>query len=237
MRVHWTIPCALLVVAAVAKASPFEATLTFQISGEELHFVGSGNGYNTPAFVTLPDGTLTGMANATIYSPVSGISVSLAPGGSGAFSGAPLAGPMPLRGVIRLKSQGGTVAVVPLNSGYDLEAFGVGGEEGVTIWTDRSLQVFFEPWTAGMATVRGAATMYTGSDARTPGGRGQITLVSPAKISYGKDLHVVLLGTLRVDFVPEPHAPLLLATGAALLCALGRRRRGEGPRGLAIRPG
>ena len=73
-------------------------------------------------------------------------------------------------------------------------------------------------------------TRYSGSDARTPGGRGQITLVSPAKIFFGSGGdNAALLGTLQVNFVPEPGAPLLLGTGAALLLSRrSPRRRGAG---------
>jgi len=226
MRVRCSVPFALLLFASAAGASPFHATLTLDFLGEQMHFVGSGNGYNTPAFVTLPGGTFTGTDFAT-FGPASTfdrITVSLVPGGPASFAGTPLAGPMPLRGVLRPKLAG-TTPVVPLNSGYDLKAFGVGGSVDVTIWYDQTLTLFFEPWSAGMATVRESNAMYTGVDARTPDGRGKITLVSPAKLSFGAGgNNAVLLGTLEIDFVPEPGAPLLVATGAALLCVLGWRR-------------
>jgi hypothetical protein len=228
MRLRRSFPCALLVLASAAGASPFQATLSISVLGAEFHFRGSGNGYNTPALVTLPGGIFTGTASATLFTthPLSAVVVTLAPGGAGVFSGAPLAGAMPQRGNLLAKNNGGTVAVVPLNSGYDLEAFGVGGTVQVDV-SDQSLIVYFGPWSAGMPTLPGGGSaMYTGGDARTPGGRGAITLVSPAKISDPGSLEIVVLGTLRVDFVPEPAAPLLLATGAALLCGLGRRRLG-----------
>ena len=197
-----------------------------------MRFTGSGNGYNTPTLVTLPGGTFTGAASHTIFTPGTRVVVDLAPGGSGSFAGSPLAGPMPLRGVLRFKSPGGTVAAVPLNSGYDLAAFGVGGSVRTPV-SDQTVRARFRPWSAGMATpprglvaVHGNVnTRYSGSDARTPEGRGQITLVSPAKISFGTE-SAVLLGTLQVNFVPEPGAPFLLGTGAALLLAIGARRRG-----------
>ena len=231
MRVRCSVPFVLLLLASAAGGSPFHATLTVDFLGEQMHFVGSGNGYNTQAFVTLPGGTFTGTAFASFAAAYTfdRVTVSLAPGGPASFAGTPLAGPMPLRGLLRAKAGGGTAAVVPLNSGYDLKAFGVGGSVDVTIWYDQTLTLVFEPWSAGVATVRNSNAMYTGVDARTPDGRGKITLVSPAKLSLGPGgNNAVLLGTLESDFVPEPAAPLLLVTGAALLVGLGRRRAGTG---------
>ena len=228
MLLRWTILCALLLCASAADASPFEATLSLDVLGAQLRFVASGNAFNTPAHVTLPGSGFTGTEDHPVdkFSPSAQVVVSLAPEGPGSFNGAPLAGPMPLRGLVRFETTKTTVIQVPLNSGYDFKAFGVGGTLTYTFSKPPmsvNAKARFQPWSAGMATVPKSNAMYTGSDARTPGGRGQITLVSPAKISFGGE-SVVLLGTLRVNFVPEPAAPLLLATGAALLCVLGRRR-------------
>jgi hypothetical protein len=239
MRLRWILPCAFLLLAQPASASPFVATLSILVLGGQLLFTGSGNGFNTQASVTLPGGTFSGTQSA----PIPGASASamaiakLAPIGPGAFSGTPLEGPMPVRGVLRLESKIGGYADLPLNSGYDLKAFGVGGVLTYTFPKPPiggPLKLYFAPWVAGPATLpKGGGTytgptMFTGSDARTPGGMGQITFVSPSKIVVDTDA-TAMLGVLVVEFVPEPGAPLLLGTGAALLCAFGARR-GAKPR-------
>jgi hypothetical protein len=229
MRVRWILPCAFLLLAQAAGASPFVATLSILVLGGQLSFTGSGNGFNTLASVTLPGGTFSG----TVSGPIKGGSVSamavvkLAPNGPGAFAGTPLAGPMPIRGSLRLESKIGGYVDLALNSGYDVKAFGVGGVLTYSFPKPPiggPLKLYFAPWGAGVVTVPGMGGMYTGSDERTPGGMGQITLVTPAKIVVEKN-STIMLGVLVVEFVPEPGAPLLLATGAALLWALGARRR------------
>jgi len=68
--------------------------------------------------------------------------------------------------------------------------------------------------------------MYTGTDSRTPGGLGQVTLVSPTKVILHADLSYqeMILGSLSMSFVPEPGTLLLLGPGVACLAFLGRRR-------------
>jgi hypothetical protein len=81
-------------------------------------------------------------------------------------------------------------------------------------------------WTTGNVTVTGmGAVQAVGSDARTPGGLGQITLVTPIRIEGG--LHPSPLAgfaTLSLAFVPEPGTLVLTGAGALCLAALGRRR-------------
>jgi hypothetical protein len=70
-------------------------------------------------------------------------------------------------------------------------------------------------------------TSAVGSDARTPGGLGQLTLVSPIRIRTnipGSDALLVVFGMLTLNFVPEPGTLVLLGAGAAALGFLGRAR-------------
>ena len=82
----------------------------------------------------------------------------------------------------------------------------------------------------GQVAYNGTA-MYTGTDSRTPGGLGQITLVSPTKVQHivagspGGLGAFVLLGTLTLNFVPEPGTLMLLGAGAVGLGLVGRTRR------------
>jgi hypothetical protein len=72
------------------------------------------------------------------------------------------------------------------------------------------------------------AVTTTGTDQRTPAGLGYVTLVSPTRI--GNPPGMVMPARLRLHFVPEPAAPLLLGAGAALLAAHGWHRRARGTR-------
>jgi len=124
------------------------------------------------------------------------------------------------------------------------------------------LKAFHTPWTEGMKTVTGlmytyfyhapfgklasmnisyiyenATARYTGTDSRTPGGLGQLTLVSPTKVVTtvtGALETFMVTGTLTLSFVPEPGTLLLLGSGIAGLAMLGRRRMGR--QGSATRP-
>jgi hypothetical protein len=132
---------------------------------------------------------------------------------------------------------------------------GVGGSVLIVVGPGVYLNVFNTDWTEGMKTVTGlmytyvyhvpagkaasmtigypylnGTAMYTGTDSRTPGGLGQVTLVSPTKVVTnltGGLLILVVLGTLTLNFVPEPGTLLLLGSGVAGLAILGRRRMGR----------
>lgn len=67
----------------------------------------------------------------------------------------------------------------------------------------------------------------TGYDHRTTSGLGNIQLVTPGLthwLSAGFNTHTAHIGILKIQ-VPEPHAVLLLATGAGVLVLLQRLRR------------
>jgi hypothetical protein len=132
---------------------------------------------------------------------------------------------------------------------------GVGGSVLIVVGPGVYLNVFNTDWTEGSKTVTGlpytyiyhvpigkaasmtipyaylnGTAMYTGTDSRTPGGLGQVTLVTPTKVVTnltGSLLILVVLGTLTLNFVPEPGTLLLLGSGVAGLAILGRRRMGR----------
>jgi hypothetical protein len=138
-------------------------------------------------------------------------------------------------------------------SGAASIGLGFGGSDGFLFDNDPHPDAFLRwehtLWTAGMKTLTGvnytyvyhvpagkaasmnhsyiySTVMYTGTDSRTPGGLGRLTLVSPTKVStnlLGKSQVFVLLGILTLEFVPEPRTLTLLAAGIAALAARGRR--------------
>lgn len=79
---------------------------------------------------------------------------------------------------------------------------------------------------SGILNITNPGTIsYEGTDSRTPGGRGQVTLVSPTKVTvFESGPPFIVLGTLTLSFVPEPGTLSLLGAGVAVLGALGRRR-------------
>jgi hypothetical protein len=228
-RIPWTLVGALVLLAPAAGASPFEATLSFHFLGTEIVFTGSGDGYNTKTLVTLPSGLFGGMATDQ-HTTFTEATVSLGTVGPGVFSGSPLAGPLPVPGWFRALEGSGHIRVPLRGSAPASGTFGVGGSAR-TFSYDSLQTAYFVPWIADMATPPGGGAnfRYVGSDARTPEGRGRITLVSPTKIRAGTGvgLSFYLVGRLEVEFVPEPGAPLLLGTGIALLWALGARGRAK----------
>ena len=87
------------------------------------------------------------------------------------------------------------------------------------------------PWTTGMAEVTATggpqSTMLkrTGYDNRTAGGAGTIQLVSPALARWKNlysDYHTGSIATLKLRFVPEPKAWLMLVSGIGTLALLYR---------------
>ncbi len=64
----------------------------------------------------------------------------------------------------------------------------------------------------------------TGSDARTAGGQGQVTLVAPGGLMSTLGGPFPLFVSMTLNFVPEPGGLLLMGSGIATLVLLGSRR-------------
>jgi len=101
----------------------------------------------------------------------------------------------------------------------------------------RTATISVFPWTTGTAEVSASggpqSTMLqrAGYDNRTPGGRGTIQMVSPAlthwRNTYG-EYFTGSIASLKLKFVPEPDAWLMLASGIGALAALRRVGRSRG---------
>jgi hypothetical protein len=226
----------LLPACARAALYRFTASLSLSVDATQgLVFEGSGNGLSGLSGVQLPASLFSGTKTAPASAgALSAFAASLVPNGPGVFSGTPLEGTMPIFGGVRFLAFGTTVATVPLQPISGPGAFGVGGMVD-TPHSPPQPGISFAPWDVGPVTVSGpggSQAMFTGADSRTPGGLGQIALVSPARITSagGGDVAFLLVGTLRLQFVPEPTTPLLLVVGSALLAGLGHRRARR-PRG------
>lgn len=122
-----------------------------------------------------------------------------------------------------------------LNLSIPLSVVGQAGATTMKASGGIAITVIGQGWTTGVASVTGVTTgtpatgntntaVLSGSDNRTPGHGGTITLVS------GFQAITNVAGTLpgfaiqALSFVPEPGTLLLLGSGVAGLAVLGRRR-------------
>ena len=85
-------------------------------------------------------------------------------------------------------------------------------------------------WSTGFGLGLPANTPYdffllTGSDSRTPGGAGPVTLVTPVVAVTNAGRNFGIGATLTVNFIPEPGTALALAAGVVGLGVAGRRRQ------------
>ena len=223
----------LLGLAPAARAMPFSATLGFHLEGQTspLEFrkmfgeaaAGAGGSLQVDGNVLYGYGRYFSGPSFLVYVAFFG-----GKGGNDAFAGtlAPGKGP-----------QGGFGGSVPLQrvatfgyvTPYQNACFGlgkIGQSSGLTCGPGTLVSV--TGWTTGNLTLTGmggATLMTRGSDARTPGGRGNILLVTPILIEGG--LHpspLVGFGTLSLALVPEPGTLVLTLAGVLGLAALGRQR-------------
>ena len=233
-----------LALATSASALPFNGQFSFALSTlPGLTGSGTGSSVSTAGLVTLPatpfgSAAATGANKitlaATAAAPLSAISaVLLAPancsftaagGGGGGFGG-----PCGLGGTINALVASAPFLVVP--------ASGLGGTARVAFGPYLSY-IDPQPWTTGVATITingvalttgnatspGVNITMAGSDLRTPGGAGVITLVAPAGLMSTLGGAFPLFVSMTLTFVPEPGTLLLLGSGIAGLAILGRKR-------------
>jgi hypothetical protein len=109
---------------------------------------------------------------------------------------------------------------------------------GVFDYSPRSVTISAFPWTTGTVEVTATggpqSTMLqrVGYDNRTPAGGGNIQMLSPALTRWknaSSDYFTGGIATLKLSFVPEPSAWLMLVTGSCAIALLHRvaRRRGS----------
>jgi hypothetical protein len=98
-------------------------------------------------------------------------------------------------------------------------------------YSARTATISAFPWTTGTVEVTASggpqATILkrTGYDNRTPGGEGKLQMVSPALTRWKhpfSDYYTGSIATLKLTFVPEPDAWLMLAFGIGTLAILYR---------------
>jgi hypothetical protein len=254
---------ALFVLASLVHPPPagartFEGTLGLSIGAfGAVEFRVTGSGASGPGpLATIAAGAFVGSGAISVYtvSPLKSfvIDVSNAPG---VFTGSPLGGRAPIHGAVRAIGNlgGGPITLVnvplavtahgPTSAPVVTAGLGVGGSYHLNLpgGLGQYVDLSFAPWGTPRVTLSvmdiSAPTRtvaYTGSDSRTPGGHGQLTLVSPIKVRtnvWGAPLSFVALGRMTLTFMPEPGTFALLGTGTGLLAALGRRRRGARAQG------
>lgn len=261
----WSLGAAALMAAMVstpAQTAPYPVNATLSVTlGElgSLALTGSGVGTSDGRFLaaSLPAGVidLASTASLSISPPILDLSLITVAGGlqnhAGSFvpgggSGGGLGGDMGNTGIASFFfTNGGAAGAIPLNA--------VGGGTSMTImgspltvvgaiWTDlgvdattptRTIQVMEAP--AGIpSTITGTAF-----DHRTAGGLGTVQLVAPGivKIFMGNLGNLPIVGTLKLQFVPEPGMGLLVGSGLVGLVAMGRRHRSTpGSRSRLQRP-
>ena len=182
-----------------------------------------------------PNNIVPGTALFTGVSLISSLSLtiangsgSMAPGGGfgGGFGGAaPLAG-------------GSVVGILGglINLNIPLSIAGAAGTNTVAVFAKGlTIIVTGMSWTTGTGKITAIATTtpngavvntvtVTGSDNRTAGGVGTVSLISPTRVLTSAAGNLPAPTTMVLKFVPEPGAAVLLVSVMAGLAVLGYRR-------------
>lgn len=124
------------------------------------------------------------------------------------------------------------------------QGLGQGGLVTAGDWTTLRLSVFGAPWTVATATLpvetrsgasfeltaRGSAHGPFSLTQSTALPGGAVSFVTPMRVASNYTRAPEGFARLRIQFVPEPEWPLLLAPGALVLWSQGRRRLRPGRR-------
>ena len=144
------------------------------------------------------------------------------------LSGGGVGGPMQIGGAAFVNILGFTSVAIPLSN------LGVGS---TTLATAGAIQIqpVATQWSTGRGKMFGVGpSIYytphayiTGSDMRTAGGAGQVTLITPVKVFTANAGvgHLPVFTRLQVTFIPEPGTALLVGAGLVGLAAFHRKRR------------
>jgi hypothetical protein len=221
---------ALAGLASPGLAGPFTGDLSVVIGGlPPIGISGGGSGSSAASGVTLPASAFATTAATAPGSPFITRVILTAANGAGAFAGATLHGPMAIRGRARLMNGGVTAFSIPLTLS-STRGVGLGGAPIRLGTSSSAITLSAGTWSAGLVRVTGVGTSgsprtvsFAGSDQRTPLGAGSLSLVTPMRISHLSLGTLAAFGVLRLTFVPEPAAAVLLLAATALL-GLGARR-------------
>lgn len=240
--------CAALLPGAVAGAVPLAgAEISFQfmtMPPAVLSATGAtGSSTSNLAANLDPGNAFDGTATATTPNPVNGVITKLSVKFTGGNAAALFTGPAPssvggaarISGVASLYGLGLKLLDVPVALGVPDTIVKSGGGVITTVVN--------APWTAGIAMItgptanRGGTVMATrtGANALTPGGAGELLLVTPVKIVTNITGTLPTFAFLRLTYVPEPSTITLLGFGVAGLAALGRARTRAKPKPTGVR--
>ena len=227
---------------AEAAVLPVNATLSFSIATfGNVALTGSGIGDSAGGIggtAAIPAGLIsaTSAASVPITPPVAGLSLVTvpAPFSHGAATFSPN-GALTHNGIANLflsGGYGGTVALHPIGGGGTAMAVMTGLPITVIGATFSNLGLNATTPTKTLQIMSVSAgipvTMtVTAFDNRTAGGQGTVQLVAPGSVLlFGGNLgSLPVIGTLTLQFVPEPGTLLLVGAGIAGLTGFGRSRR------------
>ena len=226
-----------MALAVSAQATQFVGSASFALSTlPGLVASGTGSG-NSPGVVTIATagwgatGPVLITLAPTAAAPLTALNIVLsAPGPCAA-----LPGPCGLGGTVNALVGGAPFLVVPFVNAAGTIGLGVGGR---LAFGPYGSYIDAQPWTTGTATVTingvglttgnatspGVLSQMFGSDARTPGGLGTVTLVAPGGLMSTLGGPFPLFVSMTLTFVPEPGTLLLLGSGIAGLAIIGRKR-------------